>query len=184
VTSEQLPVTSDQLPVTSYQLPVTSDQLPVTSYQLPVTSDQLPVTSYQLPVDNEQLVINSKVYDKAYQEDTSFELGSNARDVRFAIRIVNAYKHLCEEKKEFVLSKQLLKSGTSIGANIAEANGGISKADFRAKMSIAYKECLETKYWLSLLKDTEYINEKAFNSIYKDAEEISKMLWHIVKNSN
>ena len=77
------------------------------------------------------------VYDKAYQ---------------FAIRIVKAYQFLSSEKKEFVLSKQLLRSGTSIGANIAEANGGISKADFSNKISIAYKECLETKYWLDLLK--------------------------------
>jgi len=112
--------------------------------------------------------IDSIVYNKAYQ---------------FAIRIVNAYNHLCNEKKEYVLSKQLLRSGTSIGANIAEAIGGISKADFRAKMSIAYKECLETKYWLSLLKDTGYIEQNAFNSIYKDAEEISKMLWKIVNNT-
>ena len=113
--------------------------------------------------------MNSKVYDKAYQ---------------FAIRIVNAYKYLSQEKKEFVLSKQLLRSGTSIGANIAEANGAISKADFRAKMSIAYKECLEVKYWLSLLKDTGYMNENAFASIHGDAQEISKMLWKILKTTN
>ena len=94
---------------------------------------------------------NSIVYAKAYQ---------------CAIRVVKAYKHLTQDKKEFVLSKQLLRSGTSIGANIAEANGGISKADFSSKMSIAYKECLETKYWLSLLKDTGYITEKAFNSLF------------------
>lgn len=92
----------------------------------------------------------------------------------FAIRIVKAYQYLREEKKEYVLSKQLLRSGTSIGANIAEANGGISEADFSSKISIAYKECLETKYWLSLLKDTDYINEKVFESIYKDADEIRK----------
>ncbi|MFN9671375.1 MAG: four helix bundle protein, partial [Microcystis sp.] len=66
-------------------------------------------------------------------------------------------------------------------ANIAEANGAISKADFRAKMSIAYKECLETKYWLSLLKDTNYIEERAFQSINDDAEEIGTMLWAILK---
>ncbi len=111
---------------------------------------------------------NSLVYSKAYQ---------------FAIRVVNAYKHLTEDKKEFVLSKQLLRSGTSIGANIAEANGAISKADFKAKMSIAYKESLETKYWLSLLKDTGYISEKAFNRIHDDADEISKMLFTIIKNT-
>ena len=72
---------------------------------------------------------NNVTYDKAY---------------KFAIRVVKVYKYLVEKKKEFVLSKQLLKSGTSIGANIAEANGAISKADFSAKISIAYKECLET----------------------------------------
>ena len=99
--------------------------------------------------------MNSLVYDKAYQ---------------FAIRIVKAHRYLIENKKEFVLSKQLLRSGTSIGANIAEANGGISKADFRAKISIAYKECLETKYWLSLLKDTDYISPEAFSSIDTDAQ--------------
>lgn len=85
----------------------------------------------------------------------------------FAIRVVKAYQFLSEDKREFILSKQLLRSGTSIGANIAEANGAISKSDFSAKMSIAYKECLETKYWLSLLKDTGYIEQKAFESIYK-----------------
>ena len=69
----------------------------------------------------------------------------------FAIRIINAYKYLKDDKKEFVLSKQLLRSGTSLGANVAEANGSISEAEFSAKIGIAYKECLETKYWLNLL---------------------------------
>ncbi|MEB3279344.1 four helix bundle protein [Capilliphycus salinus ALCB114379] len=112
---------------------------------------------------------NSIAYDKAYQ---------------FAIRIVNAYKYLTETKKEFVLSKQLLCSGTSIGANLAEANSAISSSDFSAKVSIAYKECQETKYWLSILKDTGYIDEKAFNSIYQDAEEIAKILFAILKSTN
>ncbi|MCB0479761.1 MAG: four helix bundle protein, partial [Crocinitomicaceae bacterium] len=75
----------------------------------------------------------------------------------FAIRTVNAYKYLQSEKKEFVLSKQLLRSGTSIGANIEEATGGQSKKDFIAKMSIAYKEARETKYWIKLLAATEYL---------------------------
>ncbi|WP_310586780.1 four helix bundle protein [Runella salmonicolor] len=82
-----------------------------------------------------------------------------------------------------MLSKQLLRSGTSIGANIAEANGAISKSDFSAKMSIAYKECLETKYWLSLLKDTGYIEQKAFESIYNDADELAKILFSILKTT-
>ncbi|MDZ8086878.1 MAG: four helix bundle protein [Nostoc sp. DedQUE12b] len=112
--------------------------------------------------------MNSLVYEKAYQ---------------FAIRIVNAHKYLNREKKEFVLSKQLIRSGTSIAANIAEANGAISTADFSAKISIAYKECLETKYWLSLLKDTGYFDEKSFHSIYKDADEIGKILFSILKKT-
>ncbi len=112
--------------------------------------------------------MNSLVYEKAY---------------KFAIRIVNAYKYLTQEKKEFILSKQLIRSGTSIGANIAEVNGAISPAEFSAKISIAYKECLETKYWLSLLKDTGYIDDKAFNSIYENAEEISKILFSILKKT-
>lgn len=86
-----------------------------------------------------------------------------------------------KKKKEFILSKQLLRSGTSIGANIAEANGAISKADFRHKMSIAYKESLETQYWLSLLKDSEVIDVKSYQSIYQDVVEISKILCSIVK---
>jgi four helix bundle protein len=111
---------------------------------------------------------NNVTYEKAY---------------KFAIRIVNAYKYLIEEKKEFILSKQLLRSGTSIGANIAEANGAISSTDFSAKISIAYKETLETKYWLSLLKDTGYIDIKSFKSIHQDADEMAKILFSIFKTT-
>lgn len=102
---------------------------------------------------------------------------------KFAIRIVKACQYLSNTKREFVLSKQLLRSGTSIGANIAEANGAISDADFSSKISIAYKECLETKYRLSLLKDTEYINEKTFESIHSDADELGKILFSILKTT-
>lgn len=101
----------------------------------------------------------------------------------FAIRIVKAYQHLSTEKKEFILSKQLLKSGTSIGANVAEANGGISTADFSSKVSIAYKESLETKYWLSLLKDTGYLDATVADSMMKDADELSKILFSILKTT-
>jgi four helix bundle protein len=101
----------------------------------------------------------------------------------FAIRIVKAYQYLCEEKKEYVLSKQILRSGTSIGANVAEANGAISDAEFSSKIGIAYKECLETKYRLSLSKDTGFITEKSFASMYGDAEELSKILFEILKKT-
>jgi four helix bundle protein len=80
----------------------------------------------------------------------------------FAIRIAKLYKHLSSDKREFVLSKQVLRCGTSIGANVEEAIGGISRKDFKAKMSIAYKEARETDYWLRLLHDTEFIDSNAF----------------------
>ena len=78
----------------------------------------------------------------------------------FAIRIVKLYKYLCNDKREFVMSKQLLPSGTSIGANISEALYGISRKDFLSKVYISLKECSETKYWLELLYKTEYLSEK------------------------
>ena len=101
----------------------------------------------------------------------------------FAIRVVNTYKFLANEKKEFVLSKQLLRSGTSIGALIREAEHAQSKADFVHKMSIALKEANETDYWLELLYRTKYLDPKAYNSISKDAVELLKMLISIVKTS-
>jgi four helix bundle protein len=101
----------------------------------------------------------------------------------FAIRIVKLYSFLCDEKKEFVLSKQLLRSGTVIGALIKEAEFGQSKADFINKMSIALKEANETDYWLHLLKDTDFLNEKMFESISADCVELIKMLVATVKTS-
>ena len=101
----------------------------------------------------------------------------------FAIRIIRLYQYLCDEKKEYVLSKQLLRSGTSIGANAKEAVRGQSKPDFSAKMNIALKEASETEYWLELLRETDYIDEKQFTSIYSDCQEILKILFSIVKTS-
>ena len=101
----------------------------------------------------------------------------------FAIRIVNCYKYLCTEKKEFVLSKQLLRSGTSVGANVEEAIGGQSRKDFIAKLSIAYKEARETNYWLRILRDTHYIDDKMSNSLLADNEELLKLIGTIVKTS-
>jgi four helix bundle protein len=101
----------------------------------------------------------------------------------FALKIVGVYQYLNSEKKEFILSKQLVRCGTSIGANIAEANGAISKAEFSAKLSIAYKECLETKYWLSLLKDTHYIEDKDYQILFNDVDELGKILFSSIKTS-
>mgnify|MGYP003386547061 FL=1 len=101
----------------------------------------------------------------------------------FALLIIKLSKRIVKENKEYVLSKQLLRSGTSVGANIMEVNGAISKADFSAKMSIAYKECLETKYWLSLLKDSDEIKSEEFEMLFTLADELAKILFSILKTS-
>ena len=84
----------------------------------------------------------------------------------FAVRVVRLYQHLSANKREYVLSRQLLRSGTSIGANVEEGIGGQSRADFVSKLAIAYKEARETAYWLRLLRDTDYLSETEFESIY------------------
>ena len=101
----------------------------------------------------------------------------------FAVRIVNLYKYLTANK-EYILSKQLLRCGTSIGANISAAQRAQSKADFISKMSIALKEANETCYWLKLLVTTDYINNTQYNSINTDAEELICILTSILKTSN
>ena len=94
----------------------------------------------------------------------------------FAIRIVKLYRYLCDEKKEWVLSKQLLRSGTSIGANIVEAQAAVSRKDFLAKMYVSFKECCETEYWLELLHETGYLTNEEFESINQDNITLKKML--------
>jgi len=101
----------------------------------------------------------------------------------FAIRIVKLYQYLCAEKREYVLARQVLKSGTSIGANIEEADSSISKKEFSNKISIAYKEAKETHYWLRLLIATGYINQKEFDSLFHDCEEICKLLFAIIRTT-
>lgn len=101
----------------------------------------------------------------------------------FAIRIVKLYQYLNSNKKEFILSKQLLRSGTSIGAMIREAEHAESKNDFIHKFAIAQKEANEVVYWLELLKATDYLNEKEFENIYNDAIEILKLITSILKTS-
>ena len=101
----------------------------------------------------------------------------------FAVRIVRLYQHLVSSKKEFVLSKQILRCGTSIGANVEEAIGGQSRADFLSKLSIAYKEAREPAYWLRLLKDTDYLSLSEFENIYADAEELCRIIASIQKST-
>ena len=94
----------------------------------------------------------------------------------FAIRIVRLYRYLCDEKKEWILSKQLLRSGTSIGANVIEALAAISKKEFLSKMYISFKGCCETEYWLELLHDTDYLSDDEFESINQDNMALKKIL--------
>ena len=101
----------------------------------------------------------------------------------FAIRIIKLYKYLSEEKKEFVISKQILRSGTSVGANISESIFAQSRMDFVSKMSIALKEASETKYWLDLLMETEYITKMQYESIADDISKIIGTLVNIVNST-
>ena len=105
------------------------------------------------------------------------------KSMDFAVRIVNLYRYLKAEKSEYVLSKQLLRSGTSIGANIHEAVNAQSKADFIAKMYIALKEASETEYWLKLLARTDYLTRQQADSILKDCVELIKILVSIIKTT-
>lgn len=105
------------------------------------------------------------------------------KSYKFAIRIVRLYQYLVKEKKEYHLSVQVLKSGTSIGANIEEAVGGFSKKDFIAKLQISYKEAKETHYWIRLMRDTDYLSEKEAESLLINCEEILKIIVSILKSS-
>jgi four helix bundle protein len=102
------------------------------------------------------------------------------KSLRFAVRIVNFVKTLKEERKEFIICNQVLRSGTSVGANVREALNAESIVDFAHKLGIAQKECDETCYWLELLRETEYINEIEYNSIYNDATELLKIIRSII----
>ena len=115
------------------------------------------------------------------------ELSGNTvvdKSFEFAVRIKNLYKYVVKEHKEYVLSKQLLRSGTSIGANVAEAQRGQSKADFAAKMSIALKEANETHYWIRLLYRTEFLTNSQYTSINADIQELIGILTAICRTAN
>ncbi len=106
-----------------------------------------------------------------------------AKSKEFAVRIVNLYRYLQEDKKEYVMSKQLLRSGTSIGANIAESECAISEKDFLSKLYIAFKECAETQYWIDILFETSYMNAQEYESITADCTELKKLLSSITKTT-
>ena len=100
----------------------------------------------------------------------------------FALRIIRMYKYLCDSRKEYVISRQIVRSGTSIGANVTEADNAQSKADFYAKMYVAYKEANETQYWLELLHESNYIDDASYKSIYAECKELIKNLSAITKS--
>ena len=102
---------------------------------------------------------------------------------KFALRCVKLYQYLANEKKEFVMSKQVLRSGTSIGANVEEANHAQSKTDFIHKLSISQKEASETHYWIRILRDSDYLNEKLTESLLNDCEEIQKLITSSIKTA-
>jgi four helix bundle protein len=101
----------------------------------------------------------------------------------FALRIVKLYRYLCDEKKEFILSKQIVRSGTSIGAHVEEAIGGQSNKDFLSKMSIAYKEARETHYWLRLLRDSDTLDGQHAESVIEDCDELLKLSGSIIRTT-
>ena len=105
------------------------------------------------------------------------------KSLAFAKRIVHVYRYLCDEKKEYILSKQLLRSGTSIGANIAEAQYGSSRKDFLAKLYISLRECAETLYWLELLHSCDYFTDSEYQSLQTDCEELRRLLASITKST-
>lgn len=107
----------------------------------------------------------------------------HTKSFAFALRVVKAYKHLCEEKREYVLSKQFLRSGTSIGALVREAEQAESKPDFIHKLAIALKEAKETEYWFELLRQSDYLDEKGARSLLSDLLQLIKLLTAIIKKA-
>ncbi len=127
----------------------------------------------------EKLIIENGKLKVSNQMENIVEIKS----FDFAVRIINLYKYLTAIKKEYVLSKQLLRSGTSVGANVAEAEQAQSRPDFVSKMNIALKETSETKYWIKLLKATDFLSEKESSSLLSDCVELEKLLVSIIKSS-
>lgn len=128
-----------------------------------------------MTINNDQLIINNMSDEKS---NPVLE-----KSYAFALRIVKLHLHLSKELKQFEVSSQILRSGTSIGANVEEAMGGVSKKDFINKLAIAYKEARETKYWLRLLRDSKIVEIDLADSFIFDCEELLKLLYTIIKST-
>jgi four helix bundle protein len=138
---------------------------------------ELGIGNWELGIGNWELGIGN--WELGMKSDNPVQTKSYA----FALRIVKLYRFLCDEHKEFVLSNQVLRSGTSIGANVEEAIGGQSTKDFVAKMSIAYKEARETHYWLRLLRDSDILDVKHAESMIENCEELLKLSGSIIRTT-
>ncbi len=137
----------------------------------------------QLLIHNSQCIIKKLIL---FSNCLEFVMDDNVikiKSYQFALRIIKLYQYLVDEKKEYVLSKQVLRSGTSIGANVAEALAGQTRKDFIAKLSIAQKEAYETNYWLDLLRDSHILEEEWAQDIIQDNQEIIKILIAIIKHT-
>ncbi len=134
-------------------------------------------------MQSEECRINVEMLCISFLEDIEMNNIIEEKSFEFAVRIVNLYKYLTNDKKEFILAKQLMRSGASIGANVAEAERAQSKAEFISKISIALKEANETAYWLKLLYRTTYIDIKQFESMDNDLDEIISILVAICNTS-
>jgi len=141
-----------------------------------------------LTIDNGQLTTKKEGKQALHYTDGRGNFVERDRAVQdksfaFALRIVKLYKHLCEDKREYLLSKQLLRSGTAVGALIREAEQAESKPDFIHKLAIALKEANETEYWLELLHQSDYIDDTGFKSISNDLKQLLKLLTAIIKKA-
>ncbi len=137
------------------------------------------ISNYKFQITKSSLKYIS-LFENYKKEDSMNEKSIiHVKSYSFSIRIVRLYQYLIKEHKEYSLAKQILRSGTSIGANIEEATGGHSKKEFLSKLSISYREARETHYWLRILYDTNYIDRKLFESLLKDCEEILRILSRI-----
>ncbi|CAN5156882.1 hypothetical protein BH20ACI2_BH20ACI2_25340 [soil metagenome] len=144
------------------------------------------IENFELRVENWELGIETKsrhALTRIFQEDLIKENVLKTNSYAFALRIIKVYKFMSQELREYVLAKQLLRSGTSIGANIAEANQAQSTPDFVSKMGIALKETVETEYWLSLLRDSGFLTIAQADSLLSDCNEIKAILTAVIKTA-
>jgi len=176
---DQRSKTGDQRPEIKDQRSGTRDQRSEIRDQRPEIRDRRSeITDQRIPVIGVTFNCSVQLTGMKFKEDIT-----SAKAFEFAVKIVEETKNISRENKEFVMTKQLLRSGTSIGANVAESKGAISKADYSAKVSIAYKECLEAKFWLRLLRRTNYLTQERFEELFNHADELGRILYSTLRTT-